>query len=246
MGYGEFSYWYDGLNTEADYDALAGQILARLRQHNVHSGIVADLGCGTGEITLRLAWEGYDMIAIDNSVDMLGLLREKLEVENVGEVLVLNQDLAELDLYGTIRAAVSTFDTLNHLDGDALAKALERTALFMEPGGVLVFDINTPYKQKEVLGDNTFEIESEDDPDVVCVWKNRYDPAIPAVHIHVEGRAGDEPVFYEEFLEYTHTENWIENQLAGCGFTAVTKCDGEGFGPVTPESQRILYTAVKR
>ena len=170
MAYNEFAYFYDTLNGDADYDALYSHVKAELDAHGIRDGILADLGCGTGELTLMLAQAGYDMIAIDQSEEMLCVVRDKADqLALTGRLLLLEQDLCSLDLYGTIRGAVSTFDTFNHLP--ALDKAIASAGFFMEKGGVLLFDMNTPYKHREVLGDNTFTLEGED---AGCVWRNRY------------------------------------------------------------------------
>ena len=78
MAYNEFAYFYDEFNGEADYDALYSQIHAKLEAHGIHDGIVADLGCGTGELTLMLTQAGYDMIGIDQSEEMLCVVRDKV------------------------------------------------------------------------------------------------------------------------------------------------------------------------
>ncbi len=107
MAYNEFAYFYDEFNGEADYDALYSQIHAKLEAHGIHDGIVADLGCGTGELTLMLTQAGYDMIGIDQSEEMLCVVRDKAEQLGLsGRLLLLRQDLLKLDLYGTIRAAL--------------------------------------------------------------------------------------------------------------------------------------------
>ena len=116
MAYNEFAYFYDEFNGEADYDALYAHIHAKLKEHGIHDGILADLGCGTGELTLMLTQAGYDMIGIDQSEEMLCVVRDKAEQLGLsGRLLLLRQDLLKLDLYGTIRGAVSTFDTFNHI-----------------------------------------------------------------------------------------------------------------------------------
>ena len=109
MAYNEFAYFYDEFNGEADYDALYEHIQKELAAHGIADGIVADLGCGTGELTLMLTQAGYDMIGIDQSEEMLCVVRDKSEQLGLsGKLLLLQQDLLKLDLYGTIRGAVST------------------------------------------------------------------------------------------------------------------------------------------
>ncbi|MDL2324426.1 methyltransferase domain-containing protein [Ruminococcaceae bacterium OttesenSCG-928-A16] len=243
MAYSNFAYYYDDLNQAADYNALFCQVLAALRAQGIHNGIVADLGCGTGEMSIMLAAAGYDMIAIDASEDMLMVAREKAEEAGRGNILFLQQNLAELDLYGTIRAAVATFDTVNHLPPVALAAAVQKIALFMEAGGVFVFDANTPYKHCEILGNNAFTVETEDG--LCCHWQNKYLPEIPATEISVCVSDAGETVCTERFLEYSYTLQELEEILVQNKFKIKTITDGENFGPVANTSQRILITAVK-
>lgn len=242
MAYNEFAYFYDEFNGEADYEALYAQVKARLDAHGITGGILADLGCGTGELTLMLAQAGYDMIGIDQSEEMLCVVRDKAEQLGLsGGLLLLQQDLCALDLYGTIRGAVSTFDTLNHIPD--LDKAIANAAFFMEKGGVFLFDMNTPYKHQAVLGENVFTFEEED---ARCVWRNHYDPAARRVTITVDidyQETGEH--FHEEFFEYTYTLEEIKAALEKNGFTLESVCDGESFGPLTEESERYFFCAVK-
>ena len=242
MAYNEFAYFYDEFNGEADYEALYAQVKARLDAHGISSGILADLGCGTGELTLMLAQAGYDMIGIDQSEEMLCVVRDKAEQLGLsGGLLLLQQDLCALDLYGTIRGAVSTFDTLNHIPD--LDKAIANAAFFMEKGGVFLFDMNTPYKHQAVLGENVFTFEEED---ARCVWRNHYDPDARRVTITVDidyQETGEH--FHEEFFEYTYTLEEITAALEKNGFTLESVCDGESFGPLTEESERYFFCAVK-
>lgn len=140
MAYNEFAYFYDEFNGEADYDALYGYITDELKAHGITDGILADLGCGTGDLTLMLTQAGYDVIGIDRSEEMLSVLREKAdELGLTGRLLLLKQDLLDLDLYGTIRAAVSTFDTYSHIGPqENFEKAIRKAAYFMEQGGVFI------------------------------------------------------------------------------------------------------------
>ena len=244
MAYGAFAGVYDAFNEDADYDALFRYVHGVLRAHGVEDGIVADLGCGTGELTLRLAGCGYDMIGVDVSSEMLSILREKAwELQQDG-ILLLCQDIAALDLYGTVRAAVSTFDTLNHIGPlPQLRQALRRAALFIEPGGVFAFDLNTPYKHEVLLADHVYEIEADD---AYCIWHNRYDAAAGCTHISIEISYPDlEERDVECFDEYFYTLREVTAACADAGLRIEQVADGEDFGALRPDSARFFITAVK-
>lgn len=243
MAYRDFAYWYDALNTEADYDRHTEEITKLLREGGVEDGIVADLGCGTGEVALRLARAGYDMIGVDGSAEMLSVFREKLEQEK-GDILLLGQNLAELELYGTIRAAVSTSDTLNHLPEADLQTALSRAALFTEPGGMLVFDVNTPYKHRELLANNTFVFDGEDG--TVCHWRNRYDEELSACEITIELKENDVILFSESFFEYDYSLEKFEEMLQNSGYMVLTVLDGDDYIAPHDETERYLISAKKK
>ena len=224
-------------NTEAEINR------SFVEAHGIRDGILADLGCGTGELTLMLTQAGYDMIGIDQSEEMLCVVRDKAEQLGLsGRLLLLRQDLLKLDLYGTIRAAVSTFDTFNHIPD--LDTAIANAGFFMEKGGVFLFDMNTPYKHQKVLGDNEFTFEEED---AACVWRNHYNAADRKVEITVDidyHETGEH--FHEEFCEYTYDLATIRASLEKHGFALESVCDGETFGPLTEESQRYFFCATKQ
>ena len=115
MAYNEFAYFYDEFNGEADYDALYSQIHAKLEAHGIHDGIVADLGCGTGELTLMLTQAGYDMIGIDQSEEMLCVVRDKPSSWTFRSIAAAEAGPAQAGSLRHHPAAVSTFDTFNHI-----------------------------------------------------------------------------------------------------------------------------------
>ena len=243
MAYNEFAYFYDEFNGEADYDALYSQIHAKLEAHGIHDGIVADLGCGTGELTLMLTQAGYDMIGIDQSEEMLCVVRDKAEQLGLsGRLLLLRQDLLKLDLYGTIRAAVSTFDTFNHIPD--LDTAIANAGFFMEKGGVFLFDLNTPYKNRQVLGENLFTFEG---PDASCRWQNHYLAEEQAVEISIDIHYNDtDEDFHEQFKEYSYELQQVTQALEKYGFAVQSVEDGESFGALQPDSQRFIFTCIKQ
>ena len=244
MAYEAFAGVYDAFNDDADYGALHKTVADRLRKYGVRDGIVADLGCGTGDLTLLLAADGYDMIGIDRSPEMLSILREKAQEAGGADLLLLCQDLGQLDLYGTVRAAVSTFDTFNHIGPyKELARVIKRAALFIEPGGVLLFDMNTPYKHEQLLADNEFVLEADD---AYCVWRNRYDAPGRCTHIEIEITYPDyDEQDTEAFDEFAYTLEEICAACTAAGLAVEEAVDGEDFGPLRPDSARYFITAVK-
>ena len=248
MSYSSFAYWYDGLNQAADYDRLFDRTLSAFHRYGIGEGILADLGCGTGEMALRFAAAGYTVLAVDSSADMLAVCQDKLAGAAPCDVLLLQQDLACLDLYGTIRGAYASFDTLNHLPPDVLEQALARVSLFMESGGLFVFDANTPYKHSDVLANNEFCIEDENRTGITCVWKNNYCAAQtpPSTRIHLRFIENGEEVHTESFLEYAYTLPFWEEALVRHGFFVQEVCDGETFAPLSSDSQRFFFTALKK
>lgn len=243
MAYSEFAWVYDAFNYDADYSSLFTHVKRLLEKYGVHDGIVADLGCGTGDLTIMLKQAGYDMIGVDLSCEMLSVLREKASENDIFDILLLQQNLLKLDLYGTINAAVSTFDTLNHIGPyNQLKKAIARIALFIEPDGVFVFDINSPYKHEHVLADNTFVITAED---ARCVWTNKFDTQKLLTHINIQITYDDGQVFTESFNEYSYTIEQIENALNKAGMQICEICDGESYTQLREDTQRYLIVAKK-
>ncbi len=243
MAYQEFAYFYDEFNGEADYEALYAHVKAALDAHGIHDGIVLDMGCGTGELTLMLTQAGYDMIGVDQSEEMLAVVRDKADQLGISQgLLLLRQDLLQLDLYGTIRGAVSTFDTFNHIPD--LDRTIQNASFFMEEGGVLVFDMNTPYKHKQVLGNNTFTLEG---PDANCVWNNHWDEQNQKVDISIGIDYLDTGEHFDEsFSEYTYSLELIRATLEKYGFKLESVCDGETFQELSETSQRYFMCAVKQ
>lgn len=241
-GYHEFAYFYDELNGEADYDTLHQYIVSVFKEEGLPGNIVADLGCGTGELTLRLAGSGYDMIAIDASADMLSVLQNKLMQQPGPKVLLVCQDLTKLDLYGELHGAVCTFDTLNHIGSfSEMQKVLGRVALFLEQGGIFIFDVNTPYKHTDILADETFVLE---DDDAVCVWQNTHEPTKMRTKISMHITAGEEEI-EETFYEYYCTPEQLVQACTCAGLAVQSVLDGETFCAPTPETQRLIFVTKK-
>ena len=169
MAYQSFAAYYDRLiGNEIDYRARARYFDTLIRRYadTPEQNLLLDLACGTGSLSVELSAIGYDVIGVDASADMLA----EAAAKGRGKILFLCQAFDTLDLYGTVGAVVCALDSLNHItDAAALEAAFARVALFTAPGGVFVFDVNTPYKHREILANNTFVYDLGD---LFCVWQN--------------------------------------------------------------------------
>lgn len=169
--YSDFSNVYDLFMDNVPYDEWADGIEEVLKENGIDDGLILDLGCGTGVLTEMMAKKGYDMIGVDSSEDMLIKAIEKKPDDL--DILYLNQDVSDFELYGTVRAVISTCDTLNYVtEDDELLSAFKLVNNYLEPDGIFVFDMNAPEKYEEVLSDNVF---AENREDASFIWENTFD-----------------------------------------------------------------------
>lgn len=169
--YTSFASVYDTFMDNVPYGEWGGYIYTLLCRYGVKSGIILDLGCGTGTMTEILAGYGYDMIGVDNSEDMLELAMEK-RIASGHDILYLLQDMREFELYGTVRAVVSVCDSVNYItEPEELAGVFRLVNNYLDPGGIFLFDFNTEYKYREVMGDCTI---AEDRGPCSFIWDNCY------------------------------------------------------------------------
>lgn len=243
--YGSFAEYYDSLTSNVDYRKTAEYVSDILNENGINKGILLDLACGTGTMSLIMAQKGYDVIGVDNSPEMLGEAREKA-FEAGEDILFLCQDMCSIDLYGTVDCTVCLLDSLNHLESkEELLEAFKRVSLFTVPGGVFVFDVNTEYKHKYVLGDNTFVYENDD---VYCVWQNEYDDKSKTVEIFLDFFQEENGLYRrssEYFAERAFSDSDIKKLLSEAGFTDI-KAYGElrKNAPLDTE-ERVFYVARK-
>lgn len=170
--YTSFAEVYDMFQDNVPYEEWCAYITGLLKEYGVDDGLVLDLGCGTGSLTALLAKAGYDMIGIDSSGDMLQIAMDKQKAQGL-DILYLLQDMREFELYGTVRAAISICDSMNYImEYQDLVRVLRLVNNYLDPGGVFIFDLNTEYKYRELLADNTF---AEDREDGSFIWSNFYD-----------------------------------------------------------------------
>ena len=152
--YEGFAYVYDTFMDNVPYEEWAEYVTGILQEYGITDGLVLDLGCGTGSMTELLAEKGYDMIGVDLSADMLEIAMDKRSKKGL-DILYLQQDMREFELYGTVRAIVCVCDSINYLESEEdLLEVFRLANNYLDPGWIFVFDLNTPYKYREILGDS--------------------------------------------------------------------------------------------
>ncbi|MCD7730787.1 MAG: class I SAM-dependent methyltransferase [Oscillospiraceae bacterium] len=243
-GYGSFAYYYDRLTQNISYRKRAEYFNKLAEIHGGKKNILLDLACGTGSLSEEFCRMGYDVIAVDGSEEMLNEALDK-KFESGLNIQYLCQDMTELDMFGTIDVTVCALDSLNHLpDLDAVRKTIERVSLFCETGGLFIFDVNTPYKHRNVLGNNTFVYDIED---VYCVWQNTYSEKDNRVEMSLDFferlENGDYKRYEESFSEIAFDDEVTEKILVDSGFEIVGKYDYDTFNPSREDSEKIVYVA---
>ncbi len=244
-GYSAFARYYDELTANIDYKKRAEYFHAIIQKYKTtKDSILLDLACGTGSISQEMARLGYDVIGVDNSDEMLGMAIEK-KFDSGLDIQYLCQDMRKLDMFGTVDITVCALDSINHLSSpDDVRKVFGNVAFFSEVGGLFIFDVNTLYKHRDILADNTFTYETDS---VYCVWENTLDRSDDSVKMHLEFFELEENGLYsrssDDFTERAYSEEDIERLLAETGFELIAKYGDDTFDPPAPNSQRIVYAA---
>lgn len=247
--YTSFAQVYDLFQDNVPYEQWCEYLTGLLEEYGVKDGLVLDLGCGTGSLTELLSHRGFDMIGVDNSGEMLEMAMEKRS-RSGRDILYLLQDMREFELYGTVAAVVSICDSMNYiLEYEDLVQVFSLVNNYLDPGGVFVFDLNTPYKYRELLGERTF---AEDREESSFIWDNFFDEAEQIneydltlfIRRQVSG-AGE--ALYQKFQETHYQRSYgleeIESAIREAGMEFVAAYDAGTRKPVRPDSERIYVIA---
>lgn len=255
--YTDFATVYDEFMDNTPYEEWAEFIAEKLEQYGItkpernsedvlesEKNLILDMGCGTGTLTRLLYDKGYDMVGIDLSEDMLRIAMDKRD-EDGAEILYLLQDMRELELYSTVGTVVSVCDSVNYiLEEDELLEVFQLVNNYLYPGGIFIFDFNTVYKYRDVIGDATI---AENRENCSFIWENYY-------HEEEEINEYDLTIFVEEEEELfrrfqeTHyqrgyTVETMEQLVKKAGMEIVEILDADTHEEVTEESQRVYIIA---
>lgn len=244
--YTNFAYIYDKLMYDVDYKKWADYIEEIFKANGIKPSLLLDLGCGTGNFCIEMAARGYDMIGVDISHDMLSCAREK-SLKKGCDILFVNQDITEIELYGTVDAIVCLMDTVNYItykrDVKKLFKLIKN---YLNPGGLFIFDINSEYKLEKVLGNNVFYEVNEG---ISYIWQNSYDKTRRICEFDLTFFVKDNQGKYERYDE-THYERAfsisdIEQFIKNENMVLLNTFNYLTFVKPTKNAQKILFVCKK-
>jgi len=244
--YEGFAEVYDRLTRDIEYGKWADYLESVFLKFGDKPRLVLELACGTGSLAIEMAKRGYDMIGLDISCDMLSIAKEKSLSRGL-DILFINQDMRSFELYGTVDAVICMLDSMNYItDRTDLERVFGLVRMYLNPGGLFIFDINSEYKLSGILGQNTFY---ELDDDISWIWHNTYDPSrrLSTFELTFFRKTGNG--LYARFDE-THIERaWSDEEIADALEKASMELLGRfgnlSFSPPSPEEERIFYIARK-
>ncbi len=233
--YHALASYYDRLTADVDYSRFADRYEQAFREDGGSFHLLLDLCCGTGSLSRVMSERGYELISVDASEEMLMEAREKCADLSLPP-LFLQQDVSELDLYGTVDAAFCSLEGINYLSPEDAALLLARLKHFIRPGGLLMFDLRSPDYLAALDGD-TFV---DEDDDFLCLWRADYDTELRALVYGMdifsrEGRLWKRS--REEHIEYAHSVEQLSALLAANSF---------GRPTVTEEDDRLHLLSIRK
>ena len=242
--YKELAGCYDRLTNDVDYPAVVDFYFGILQREGVHPKTAVDLACGTGSVSVLLAQRGIKVTGVDMSEDMLTAAWDKAScMEN--PPMFVRQSLQQLRLPKGVDLAVCALDSLDYItDPEDCAEAIRRVYKVLNPGGIFIFDVNTPEKLRAMDG----QVFLDEDDDVYCVWRGDFDEDtnICSYGIDLFRRQGN--VWhrsFEEHQEYAYSEAQLRHFLREAGFNRIRVYADRSFAAPQPGEQRIYFSARK-
>ena len=235
---------YDRLTNDVDYEAVMDFYRKIMEEEGVHPRSAVDLACGTGSVTQLLARQGIPTIGVDLSEDMLTQAQLKTaDMDNPPRFIC--QSLDKLKLYKAVDLAVCALDSLDYItDPRQCRQAIHRIFRALNPGGLFIFDVNTPEKLRAMDG----QVFLDEDDDVYCVWRGQFDEEtnICSYGMDLFQREGKRWVrSFEEHREYAYSAPQLTGWLREAGFTRIRVYGDRKLSDPEPGEQRIYIKARK-
>lgn len=243
--YGKFAKVYDDLMVDFDYEKWFLYIEDIFNRYNKNPQTILEMACGTGNLSYHLAKARYDLTCFDISEDMLSYAYQKLR--RYKNVDIMKQDMIGFNLNKTFDAVLSICDSINYITKEKdIEKVFKNVYDHLEKDGVFIFDINSHYKLKHVIGNNTFV---EDNEEVFYVWENFYDEIEDLCEFYLTFFFKKDGVNYERFdeehIEKAYKTSKIVELLKKVGFSKIDPYEGFSFDLVRDNTERINFVAIK-
>ncbi len=235
---------YDRLTADVDYHQIVRFYHEIMERENIQPRTAVDLACGTGSVALQLAQMGYCVMGVDMSEEMLTVACQRAQEQDLSVGFVCQQ-LQHLRLGRGVDLAVCALDGLDYiLDPADCQEAIKRVYKTLNPGGIFIFDVNTPEKLRAMDG----QVFLDEDDDVYCVWRGEFDEQtnICSYGMDLFQRNGTHWLrSFEEHQEYAYSAQQLTAYLKAAGFTGIRIYgDGRLDAPKDGE-QRIYFSARK-
>ena len=242
--YHELAQSYDRLTNDVDYEATVDFYYEILKREGLRPRTAVDLACGTGSVTAILAKKGLQVTGVDMSEEMLTVAQQKaMELENMPRFIC--QPLQELWLPRGVDMAVCALDSLDYItDPDDCAEAIRRVYKALNPGGIFIFDVNTPEKLRAMDG----QVFLDEDDDVYCVWRGEFDEQTNICSYGMDLFQRHGAVWersFEEHCEYAYSAQQLTGYLKAAGFTHIRVYADRLFEAPREGEQRIYIKARK-
>ncbi len=235
---------YDRLTNDVNYRETVAFYEQILKREGLHPRTAVDLACGTGSVALILAQKGIRTLGVDLSEEMLTVAADKAQELEEPPVFIC-QPLQELRLPRGVDLAVCALDSLDYItDPVDCQAAIRRVYKALNPGGIFIFDVNTPEKLRAMDG----QVFLDEDDDVFCVWRGEFDEKanICSYGMDLFQRRGQ--VWhrsFEEHREYAYSQTQLTGYLKAAGFCRIRVYGDRRFDGPQPGEQRIYFSARK-
>lgn len=236
---------YDGLTNDIDYEGLCDYLETVLQMSGKKPRDLLDLACGTGSVSVLLAARGYRVLGADISEEMLTVAAQKAAELPDNAPFFICQPMQRLRLPQMVDAVICLLDSLNYLDEPKDCRAtFSRVFRALRPGGVFVFDINTPEKLRGLDG----QVFLDENDESYCVWRADFDAAENRCYYGIDlfRRRGDlwERSF-EQHCEYAYEPSVLMQWLTEAGFSEIRQFGDRRLDMPSENEQRIYFVAVK-
>ena len=238
---------YDELTQDVGYEKRAAFVEKLFLRSHIPVHTVLDLACGTGTMTALLTERGYELIGVDGSEDMLLEAREKAQTLTGVPPLFLHQSMPELDLYGTVEAAICCLDSINYLTRPRdVQRTFNRLHDAIAPGGSLVFDVHAVSKMEKLDG----EVLLDEREDVFCLWRTRYRKNVKMLDYEVDlFRLQPDGAWERDFEEHhqrAYTVEELTAWLEEAGFTAIRTHGELKLRRANERDGRIYFSCIRK